>query len=71
MDNGRVAMRGTPDEIFSHTNEILGLGLKLPFAVEVAANLRKAGIAVPNEILDTEGLTEYIIACKNRLAYKD
>jgi energy-coupling factor transport system ATP-binding protein len=65
MDNGMVVMRGTPVEIFSRSDEILDLGLKLPFAVEVAAGLRNAGVAVPDEILDAKGLAEYVIGIRN------
>ncbi|MDR1778340.1 MAG: energy-coupling factor transporter ATPase [Clostridiales Family XIII bacterium] len=61
MDNGRIALEGTPVEVFSHPAEIEALGLKLPFAVEVAAGLRRNGIDVPEDILDTEELTQYIL----------
>ena len=40
MDRGRVAMLGTPDEVFSAGPEaLLALGLELPFATRVSAAL--------------------------------
>jgi energy-coupling factor transport system ATP-binding protein len=60
MDSGRVALDGAPAEVFSHADEIRGLGLELPFAVELAARLRGRGIEVPSGILTQEGLAEFL-----------
>jgi energy-coupling factor transport system ATP-binding protein len=69
MDGGRVAMAGTPVEIFSRTDEIEALGLKLPFAVELSARLRERGIAVPNELLTEEALSSYLLTLPRRSAH--
>ncbi|MDR3072941.1 MAG: energy-coupling factor transporter ATPase [Clostridiales Family XIII bacterium] len=62
LDKGRVAIEGSPVEIFARTEEIEALGLRLPFAVEIAAGLRAHGIHVPQDILDTDGLVKYIVS---------
>jgi energy-coupling factor transport system ATP-binding protein len=60
MDGGRIAMDGTPLDIFRRTKEIEELGLKLPFAVDVAKRLRENGMDIPETILTKEELVGYL-----------
>ncbi|GHU65478.1 energy-coupling factor transporter ATP-binding protein EcfA1 [Clostridia bacterium] len=62
MDQGRVAMDGTPAEVFARTKELRALGLRLPFAVELAEGLRERGVPVPEGLLHEEELAE-VLAC--------
>ena len=39
MDHGRVALSGTPDEVFSHGHELSRLGLEVPFAARLSERL--------------------------------
>lgn len=43
MDNGRLALEGLPEEIFSKREYLLSLGLGTPFSVEIMALLKEAG----------------------------
>lgn len=47
MQHGRVALEGTPDEVFAAKNAqvIEALGLEMPFEARLAAALRQAGAA--------------------------
>lgn len=47
MQHGRVALEGTPDEVFATKNAqvIEALGLEMPFGARLAAALRQAGAA--------------------------
>jgi energy-coupling factor transport system ATP-binding protein len=62
MDQGRIVMDGTPQEIFaagwnaSGEEQIRALGLGLPAAVEIAVHLRRLGIALPANLLTVEAL---------------
>ena len=47
MDRGRVVLDGTPDEVFSHGEQLSALGLEEPFAARLASRLRGRGIDVP------------------------
>lgn len=47
LDQGRVALDGTPHQVFSHHDLINHLGLELPFAMRLSQRLRAAGINVP------------------------
>lgn len=39
MDRGRVVLEGTPDEVFSHGELLLSLGLEVPFAARLSRRL--------------------------------
>jgi len=54
MDRGRVRMDGSPREVFSRAEEIRDIGLKLPFAVEMAEALRARGALPQGEPILTE-----------------
>lgn len=47
MQHGRVALEGTPDEVFAAKNAqvIKALGLEMPFEARLAVALRQAGVA--------------------------
>ena len=47
MSHGRVALDGTPTEVFSHAGELAELGLEEPFAARLAEALRERGLALP------------------------
>ncbi|MDR0357539.1 MAG: energy-coupling factor transporter ATPase [Clostridiales Family XIII bacterium] len=66
MDCGRVAMEGTPAEIFARSDEIESLGLKLPFVVELSARLRERGVPVPSGLLTEEALSAHLLALNGK-----
>ena len=39
MDHGRIALEGTPGEVFSQGEKLVGLGLEVPFAARVSQRL--------------------------------
>lgn len=47
MDHGRIMFDGTPDEVFAHEEELVALGLEMPFAARLASALRARGLEVP------------------------
>jgi energy-coupling factor transport system ATP-binding protein len=60
MDHGRIALDGAPADVFRHAEEIDGLGLRLPFAVELASQLRARGIGVPDTLLTNEDIAGWL-----------
>lgn len=40
LDSGRVVLDGTPAEVFSHADELIEMGLDLPFPLKLARELR-------------------------------
>ncbi len=60
MDEGKVAMQGTPREIFSRVEEMKDLHLDVPQVTLLAHELKKAGLAIPDGILTNEELAKAI-----------
>lgn len=54
MDDGRVVMEGTPKEVFSRVEELKRLRLDVPQVTELAYELQKSGVALPDGILTKE-----------------
>ncbi len=52
MDNGNIALDGTPKEVFRNVEKIKSLGLDVPQASELAYRLRKKGMKLQDDILD-------------------
>ena len=58
MDKGKVAMGGTPKEIFSRVSELRDLRLDVPQVTELAYELKCAGVPLPDGILTREELMQ-------------
>lgn len=56
MDNGKIAMQGTPREIFSQVEKLKSLRLDVPQVTLLAHELKKSGLALPDGILTKEEL---------------
>ena len=63
MDEGKAVLDGSPAEVFHHAEEIKALSLDVPFAVDLAYRLRKRGVEIPENIISTEEMVDYI-ACR-------
>ncbi|MGN0432841.1 MAG: energy-coupling factor transporter ATPase [Lachnospiraceae bacterium] len=61
MDEGKIAMQGTPREIFSHVEKLKALRLDVPQVTLLAYELQKKGVPLPDGILSVEELTEEIM----------
>lgn len=46
LDAGRIALEGTPDEVFTDAAALRALRLELPFSIRLAEDLRKRGFEV-------------------------
>lgn len=46
MSNSRLAMDGTPEEVFTHAQELVEMGLSIPQVTQVFLHLRKLGLDV-------------------------
>lgn len=61
MDEGKVAMQGTPREIFSRVEEMQALHLDVPQVTLLAHTLRQRGLSIPEGILTREELAEALL----------
>ena len=56
FDHGTIRMDGTPEEVFSRTDELMGIGLNVPKAAEIAAALSRRGIPMGGPVFTHEQL---------------
>jgi len=60
MHDGEVFLDGTPQEVFEQKEKILSVNLDIPLAIELAMELRKKGIEVPENIIEIEEMVKYL-----------
>lgn len=65
MNGGRIAMTGTPEEIFKHGNELRALRLDVPVMVELRDMLQAEGLIPENDALSVSEMAEVI--CRSLL----
>ena len=66
VHQGRLAMDGTPAEVFAREEELKSMGLALPDAAEIVSQLRKEGMALPADCLTAKQAAEAIAKALGR-----
>ena len=67
MDAGKIAMQGTPREVFSHVQQIRALGLDVPEMMQLSAELRAAGLdGLSESTMTVEEMAEELCRLKSR-----
>ncbi len=64
MDAGRIALEGTPREVFARTKEVLALGLDVPEMMKLADLLRSAGVQLPEGIMTVNEMA--VALCRSK-----
>ena len=62
LDKGSLAMLGSPEEVFSRGEELLGMGLNLPQATRLVRALRQRGVAIERDYFRMDELANELIA---------
>ena len=62
MDDGKVAMDGTPRQVFTRVDELRSIGLTVPDTVDLLDRLQKDGWEVPLDALTVEECADAILA---------
>ena len=60
MDEGRIALTGTPREVFSQVERVRELGLDVPPMTDLSHMLRGSGIPVRGDVLTVEEMVEEV-----------
>jgi energy-coupling factor transport system ATP-binding protein len=60
MDKGNIKLDGTPKEVFRNIDEIKKFGLDVPQVTELAQELSKEGMHIPNDIIDVKELVDLL-----------
>ena len=66
FNHGAIRFDGTPEEVFSQPEELRSIGLAVPEATELAMELKKLGLRLPNSIYTNEQLEKALVALKRR-----
>lgn len=61
MDQGKIAMDGTPNDIFVQVGKLRELGLTVPQTVELLYSLKRAGIPVSLDALSVDDCADEIL----------
>jgi energy-coupling factor transport system ATP-binding protein len=64
MDCGEIKLVGSPRELFSSPESIEKLGLDLPIAARLAAELNSRGLTLPGDIISAEELVDQLCLLK-------
>lgn len=64
FDHGSIVMDGTPEEIFSHPERLLSIGLTVPHPTAVAMELRRRGMELPAGIYTHERLVSAVLEAR-------
>lgn len=68
MDAGKIALQGTPREVFIRAKEIRALGLDVPGMMQLSAELRAAGLAgLSATTMTVEEMAEELCRLKSRI----
>lgn len=65
IDEGKLAMEGTPAEVFSRGEELAALGLDLPSVTNILSKLRENGIDAATDTFDVKEAAAAIAAALN------
>lgn len=60
MENGQIALEDSPREIFKQGDNLLELGLEVPFSEQLKGTLKNLELNLPEQYLDEEELMEYL-----------
>ncbi len=60
IDEGNILLDGTPKEVFRNVEQLKNVGLDVPQVTELAYELRKEGIDIPDDILTEDECVAYL-----------
>lgn len=63
MDHARLVMDGTPEEVFTHGDELRKMGLDVPQVVQLCEQLRARGFDIPERVYRMEEIRGILLNC--------
>ncbi len=63
MDDGKIVMQGSPREVFSQVEKLKSYRMDVPQVTELAYELKKAGMPLPDGVLSVEEFAEAVERC--------
>ncbi len=71
MNEGKVFLKGTTEEVFSHPAELAGVGLDIPQIAHIALGLREQGVPLNGTLYTVDGVRDAIISHLNSWGVKE
>ena len=60
MHQGKPIQQGNPEEIFALGEQLISLGLDIPFAQKLRSALEARGVSLPAQYMNEEALLEWL-----------
>lgn len=67
MNSGRKFAEGTPQEVFRLNQDLIKIGLDLPFSFQLTQMLKESGLALKGDHLTQEGLVNELWTLKSKM----
>ena len=67
MDEGRIAMSGTPREVFRQVERVRALGLDVPPMTDLAHMLRADGLSIREDVLTVDEMVEEVCRLSSKM----
>src|SRR5690606_5070025 len=67
MNKGQVYREGLPEDIFKMDEELIRLGLDIPFTTKLVKGIRDNGYDIPKDIINEDKLVDYIWKLKQNI----
>ena len=67
MDEGRIAMSGTPREVFRQVERVRALGLDVPPMTDLAHMLRVDGLSIREDVLTVDEMVEEVCRLSSKM----
>ena len=64
IDQGKIALQGTPKEVFSSVDVMKSIGLDVPQVTSLALELKKVGLEIDTDIITLEEMVEAVCRLK-------
>ena len=64
MDSGRIALDGTPEQVFTQAEKLRSMRLDVPPMVALGDLLRARGLDIPKTAMDVESMAREVLACR-------
>ena len=66
LDDGKIIDDGKPESIFIKNDELLNIGLDIPFAEKIRRELTKKGVDIPNKYFTEEEMVDWLCQFKQK-----
>ena len=63
MDKSKIFMDAAPKEVFSHSKELIDIGLDIPFSTKLCSSLKSFGWDIKTDIITRDEAIKEVLRC--------